>query len=392
MTMRVVIVHNRYRSASPSGENRVVEADVEQLRADGVDVITYFRDSDEIADWGPVKRASLAVRPTFSLEDQRAFRDLLERTRPDIVHLHNPYPLISPSIIRTAKRQSIPVVQTVHNYRHSCVNGLHFRDGAICTECQTTRLPWPAVRHGCYQETSAATLPMAVAQMAHHRTWKLVDLFLAVGKGVADNLKSTGVSEGRIQIRPNPISAPARSAAPGRGILYVGRLSEEKGVSLLLAAWRAKRSNCGTLTVVGDGVLAEEVRRAAAADESIRYLGRLDADGVAHEMHAAGVVCIPSLCWESDGLVAAQALANGRPVIITAGGLGGTDQAVAGAPAGIWLVDATVNGLAEGLDNALRTHDLRDLGRASRALYEARLNAIRPLVEVYAGTIGRRAS
>ena len=146
--MRVVVVHNRYRSENPSGENRVVESDIEQLRADGVEVIPYIRDSDEIEGFTPLGKAGLAVRPLVSPVDALAFRRLLREVQPHIVHLHNPFPLISPWIVRTAKAQRVPVVQTVHNYRHVCVNGIHFRDGAPCFECVGKALPWPAVRHG----------------------------------------------------------------------------------------------------------------------------------------------------------------------------------------------------------------------------------------------------
>jgi glycosyltransferase involved in cell wall biosynthesis len=257
LTVRVVVVHNRYRSENPSGENRVVESDIDQLRADGVEVIPYIRDSDEIDAFTPVGKAGLAVRPLVSPVDALAFRRLLREVQPHIVHLHNPFPLISPWIVRTAKAQRVPVVQTVHNYRHVCVNGIHFRDGHLCTECVGKKVPWPAVQHGCYQGSRARSVPMAAALVAHRGTWDLVDRFLPVGEGVADHLRAMGIEEERIEVRPNVVDDPGPPAPLGKGVLFVGRLSPEKGIEMLLEAWRL--SGLGergeTLSIAGDGEL-----------------------------------------------------------------------------------------------------------------------------------------
>ena len=149
--MRVLMVHNQYRSAMPSGENRVVEDDIQMLRGAGLDVQTFLRDSDAIANFGPLRKAALGGSPTYSVEAVRDFRHVLRIFQPDIVHLHNPFPLISPWVIRTAKSAGIPVVQTVHNFRHSCPSSTSlFRDGTICEACVGKSFPWPGVVHGCY--------------------------------------------------------------------------------------------------------------------------------------------------------------------------------------------------------------------------------------------------
>jgi len=134
--MRVLVVHNRYRSEMPSGENRVVDEDVSMLRDAGAEVHTFFRDSDTIAEYGAARKAALAPSPTYSVEAVRDFRRVLSRFRPDVVHLHNPFPLISPWVIRIAEQARIPVVQTVHNYRHF-VPGL---DGILPQRANLRRL------------------------------------------------------------------------------------------------------------------------------------------------------------------------------------------------------------------------------------------------------------
>jgi hypothetical protein len=145
---KVLVVHNRYRSDSPSGENQVVDAQVALLRGAGLEVETYIRSSDEIDGFSRAQRIELAVRPIFSREDVGRIDAVIERFRPEVVHLHNVYPLISPAVITRAKAHGCRVVQTVHNFRHVCVAGTFFRDVSPCTDCLGKRVPWPAVRHG----------------------------------------------------------------------------------------------------------------------------------------------------------------------------------------------------------------------------------------------------
>ena len=146
---RVLIVHNWHRAGVVSGENRVVEADVRLLRDAGVDVETYSRSNDETAEFGPAQWANMAVRPIASVGDARGLRRHIERFKPEVVHVHNVVPLLSPWVIRTAHAAGVPVVQTVHNYFHECVAMSYFRDGHPCHDCVGRRYPWPAVVHGC---------------------------------------------------------------------------------------------------------------------------------------------------------------------------------------------------------------------------------------------------
>lgn len=369
MNLRVVIVHNRYRSANPSGENRVVEADIERLRADGVDVHTYIRDSDEIEHWSVMKKAGLAIRPTYSLEDVRRFRALLRDVKPQIVHLHNPFPIISPAIIRVAKSEGAAVVQTVHNFRHTCVNGIQFRAGGLCTDCVGRTVPWPAVRHGCYRDSRLATIPMALAQVAHRSTWKTVDCFYPVGEGVADGLRDLGIPEDRIQLRPNIVADPGEPVPLGSGVLYVGRLSEEKGIRLLLAAW--EKSGLGattTLSIAGSGDLQELVEQAASVDHSIQYLGYLSQSELGRAYRESSLVVVPSLWAEADGLVAAVAMAHGRPVL--AASIGAMRDYIDITNG--WLAIPNPDGMASALERVLRDPDeLRRRSDGARQKYLA---------------------
>ena len=209
----------------------------------GIEVETFFRDSDQIAQIGGLRRARLAVSPTYSVDAVRDFRSTLRRFAPHVVHLHNPFPLISPWVIRVAGDVGIPVVQTVHNYRHSCPGSTGFlRDGRICEDCIGKRFPWPSVVHACYRDSRSQSLSMAVATRAHRQTWQLVDRFLAVSDFVAEYLVRAGIPPAKIVVHPNCTSSIGPAAPLGSGFVFVGRLTAEKGISFLLSAWAQSRA------------------------------------------------------------------------------------------------------------------------------------------------------
>ncbi len=362
--MRVVVVHNRYRSAQPSGENRVVEADIAALEAEGVEVFPYIRDSDEIEGFTAIGKAGVAVRPLVSPVDSIAFRRLLRGVQPHIVHLHNPYPLISPWIVRTAKSMRVPVVQTVHNYRHVCANGLYFRDGHECTDCVGKAFPWPAIAHGCYRDSKLQSIPMATSLWAHRSTWMMVDRFLPVGEHVADHLRTFGIPDHKIIVRPNVVADPGEPKPLGHGALFVGRLSEEKGIRLLLAAWKlAGVGTEHTLTIAGDGELRPFVEAAAAADPSIRYLGLVPSADVSALYDAAALVVVPSTWQEADGLSAVNGLAAGRAVLACR--IGAFPDYIDESCG--WLSAATAAAVAQTLTVSIHdTGQLRDKGASAR--------------------------
>ena len=294
--MRVLQVHNRYRSAFPSGENGSVDQLTDMLRNAGVEVKTYIRASDEIEYFGLVKRAELAVRPIYSLEDTKALKAQIRSFGPDVVQLHNPYPLISPACIRVAKAEGVPVVQFVHNYRFACANGLYFHDGRVCQDCLGKRVPWPAVRHSCYRNSMPQSTIMAGSLIVHRSTWQMVDRFLPVSDFVAEQLVAAGVPPKKIVVQPNIVLDPGEPAPFGEGFLFAGRLEQAKGIKLLLEAWLLSGvGKATTLTIAGDGSDRSTVEQAAHVDPSISYLGSMPADRIGQLFDNCAVCIVPSL-------------------------------------------------------------------------------------------------
>jgi glycosyltransferase involved in cell wall biosynthesis len=380
--MRVLVAHNFYASSAPSGENQLVRAEVGLLRDGGVDVVEMFEHSDELSGLRGAVRA--APGPVYSREGVRRFTRLVRESRPDVVHLHQVAPLISPWVVRVAQRHRVPVVQTVHAYRHTCVNGLHVRDGRVCTDCVGTRLNLPSVLHGCYRDSRLQTLPVTLGLDVHRRTWSEgVDRFLALTPFMRDMLVAGGMPAERITIRPTWVPDPGHATTPGRDVLYVGRLDAAKGVDLLLEAWRLGGRDSGrSLVVGGDGPMASLVERAAAEDPTVRWRGRLEPAEVAEAMRDAAVLVVPSRFFEGYPLVVAEAFGRGRPVLTVSGGSVGT---IVDASTG-WVVDPSVAGLADAL-GSIGDAAAAERGRAARASYEENNSPERgldSLLDVYA--------
>jgi glycosyltransferase involved in cell wall biosynthesis len=343
--VKVVIAHNRYSSAQPSGENTVVDQEMAQLSAAGVEVLPFLRSSDEISTLPVGRKLLLPASPLYAAPAQRDLRALIREHRPDVLHLHNPYPLLSPWVVRTAQAAGVPVVHTVHNYRQVCASGVFFRDGHLCTDCAGRRFPTPAIEHACYRGSRAQSTVMAATLAAHRGTWHRVERFIALTDAIAQHLIGYGIDEHRIVVKPNSTPDPGPPAPLGDGFLFIGRLTEEKGVRLLLEAWG--RRPAGRLRVVGDGPLRAEVEAFARTRDDVDFLGSVDREGVASAFRESAVVVAPSIWHDVLPTVILEALAAGRPVLGT--DLGGIPYLIGDAG---WTVSSTVDALVAGLGAA----------------------------------------
>lgn len=390
--MRVLVVHNRYRSELPSGENRVVDAEIAGLSDAGVDVVTYLRSSDEILAMPLREKAVVPLRPLHSREAVADVDRLIRSRRPDLLHLHNPFPLISWSVVRRAHDHGLPVVVTLHNHRHSCMRGSYFRDGRPCTLCRGATLPWPAVQHGCYRDSRLQSVPMAAAFAAHRRDQRSVDRYIALTDAGAASILESGLARpDQVVVRPNTVPDPGPATAQGRGLLFVGRLTPDKGVPLLLDAWQRAGQPFGTLTVVGDGPDRPAVDAVARqAGSGVVATGPLDHSLVTDAIAAAAAVVVPSTSPEALPLVVLEAFAQGRPVVATAGG--GLADAVDNSVG--WLATPSAPDLAAALVAAARDGGATR-GAAARARYEERYApdvVLAAQVEIYRLVIDERRS
>jgi glycosyltransferase involved in cell wall biosynthesis len=389
--MKVLICHNRYRSHSPSGENQAVDSEIVLLRGGGIEVIPMLEESDSIRGGGSLAMVNAALGPLYSPTGVRRFKSLLREERPDVVHLHNVFPLISPAVVGVAKAAGVPIVQTVHNYRHVCANGLHFRDGQPCDDCVRRLVPYPAVLHGCYRGSRVQSAAMTLGQMRHRRTWRMVDLFVARTPFMAHRLLALGLEAKQITVLPSWAPDPGEPTSPGNDFLYLGRLEEAKGVDLLLKAWRSgENHSTRKLRIAGTGPLEGRIRSMARTEDNVDYIGHLDRDAVATAIRQCGVVAVPSLSYEGAcPLTVVEAMAYGRPVMVNHG----TSIASAVSNDFAWCVKPTADSWRETI-TTIRQDDVDARGLAARRRYEKTCTpstALESLVRIYTNIIGESA-
>ncbi len=320
--MRILLVHNRYRSASPSGENRVVDQEAEALAVAGHEVRRLERRSDDIAALPPARRALVPVQVLWSRRAATDFDAELDRSAPDVVHVHNLFPLLSASVLQRAAARRVPCVVTVHNYRLVCPGSDLYRTGAPCRDCAGRTLALPGIRHGCYRASALATAPVALAAAAHRRLWRTVpSAYLFLSEAHRRELGSLDLPPERCFVKGNAVPPAPPRGAPEPLVVYLGRLSEAKGLRVLQRAWErfaADRPGSGLrLALAGAGPLDGELRQWAAARPDVSFLGLLDRPACAALVGRCRAVVVPSEWPEPFGLVVIEAMAAGVPALAT---------------------------------------------------------------------------
>ena len=367
--MKILAVHNYYQN--PGGEDYVFEAETRLLESRGHEVLRYVDDNERIGRWSTVPAGVSAV---WSRTAYRRIREIVRREKPEIVHFHNTLPLISPSALHAARSNGTAIVHTLHNYRLLCPMGRFFRNGAVCEDCLGKTPAWPGVLHACYRDSRVATGAVA-AMLAVHRTmgtWnEKPHLYIALTEFARGKFIEGGLPAEKIVVKPNFV-APDPGAGTGDGdyALFVGRLSPEKGIDAMLAAWDRLEGRV-PLVVVGDGPLAERVADAAAGSDRLRWLGWRPREEVHALLRSARFLVFPSLWYETFGLGIVESFAAARPVLATA--LGAPAEIVAEGKTG-WLVPpGDPAALAAGLERAWGDPAAASgMGRAARAENEAR--------------------
>lgn len=374
---RVLIAHNSYQQRG--GEDAVVEAEAELLRSRGHAVRLLVAHNDAIVG---MPRSRLAARTFWSSQTVRDFRQALVEFRPDILHVHNTFPLISPSIYWAAARAGVPVVQTLHNFRLLCPQAMLLREGHICEDC-VGRLPWRGVVRRCYRG-SAAQSGVLAGMISLHRalgTWgSKVDRYIALNEFCRRKFIEGGLPAQRIVVKPNFVDFPAPEAGAREGMLFVGRLAEEKGLSTLCAA--ARLAPDVAVRVAGTGPQAGLLQ----GIPSVAHLGALSAAEVREAMCRAQALVMPSLWYENFPRTLVEAFACALPVI--ASRIGALAELVEDGVTGLLFEPGDAADLAAKMKWAAAHPDaLMRMGQEARRRYLREFSPevnYRRLTEIYA--------
>lgn len=359
--LRVLIVHNRYQHAG--GEDSVVREEAALLEANGIVVKSYERHNGEIDAISPVR---LAFGTVWSRRTVKDFAGLIALAEPDVVHAHNTFPLISPSLYYAAARARVPMVQTLHNFRLFCAQAMFMRNGKVCEDCMGT-LPWRGIVRRCYRNSMAQSA-VTVGMLGVHRAFGTyrdrVTRYIALNEFCRDKFIEAGLPADRIAIKPNFVDVPAPEVGGVRsGALFVGRLSVEKGTAVLVDV--AARRTHGVIEVIGTGPEQSYLEHAPG----ITLLGLQAQEAVYARMRQAAYLLMPSIWYENLPRTLIEAFACGLPVI--ASRLGAMEQLVRDGETGLLFEPGDPEALAKKMDWADgHPGEMVRMGIAARVEYE----------------------
>jgi glycosyltransferase involved in cell wall biosynthesis len=375
---RVLQVHTRYRQAG--GEDEVVAAERGLLEQAGVSVSQVLFDNPAVGG-NPLSALASGVQAVWSRSAARRVADAIEANGSQVVHVHNTFVAASPSIYGAAEACGVPVVQTLHNYRLVCPAATLYRSGQPCTDCVGRTIAWPAVLHSCYRGSRAqsAVVASTLAVGRARRTYsRRIGAYLALTAFQRDMLVRGGLPADRVQVVPNFLEPdPGVGGGPRRGFVFVGRLSEDKGVATLV---NASARVPGWIRVAGEGPLSSLVERAAAAGD-LEALGRLDKDAVFEQLRGAVAMVLPSVWFEGFPVSVLEAYATATPVI--ASGIGSLAEVVIDGVTGLLAKPGDAGGLAERLRWANDHPDqMSRMGSNARQEYETRYRGATHLADL----------
>ena len=389
--MKILILHNRYKIIG--GEEGVVKAEYTLLANYGHNVAVFEVSNDRIVGiWG---KLSTAINGIYSLPSKQQVSNAIAQMEPDLVHVHNFFPLLSPSVYDACLEADVPVVQTLHNYRLLCPKAMPFRNGQICEDCFDRVIPWAGILHGCYRNSHIQSASVAAMLGLHHwqGTWhKRVDAYIALSDFQKQVFVRSGLPAERFFVKPNFVfgSECPPDSARGDFALFVGRLSEEKGVEVLLDAYLQHHLTI-PLKIIGDGPSRAALEQKAAGLSQVTFLGRQDATVVAQMMQRAQFLVFPSIWYEGFPLTIAEAYACKLPTI--ASNLGTMSEIVCDGITGIHFESGNAADLASKMQWAI-AHPiaLKTMGEAAYQIYQHRYTPevnYRQLLEIYESAIAR---
>lgn len=314
---RVLQVHNRY-VWSPGGEISVLESEAKLLREQGVEVEQFFVDNpDEISGFSNKLKAAKNI--VWSTEGLRLVREAIRKSKPDIVHVHNFFIHLSPSVYKACNLEGVPVVQTLHNFRTCCAQAAFMRDGRACQDC-VGRFPIPALKHKCYRGSLAATLPLVLMQQVNR--WngaltKMCDGYICLSGFAKEIFIRSGLPESRIYIKPNFAEDHGASSKPRENrMVFVGRIVEEKGPHILVDAWLRAQPQGWTCHILGEGEMKEDLMAKSRNCPSLVWHGWVQKEEVEEFIQTSKYVAMTSTCYEGFPLALAEALSFGTPAVV----------------------------------------------------------------------------
>jgi glycosyltransferase involved in cell wall biosynthesis len=395
--MRILIAHNRYKQIG--GEDLVVATESGLLNSHGHTVARLDVDNDHIQ--GALSRITASFGSIYSSDGKQRMREAIERAKPDVVHVHNFFPTLSPSVFAACVEAGVPVVHTLHNFRILCARATLFRDGGVCEECISNRSFLPGVRHACYRSSHLGSAVAGLGMAVHDRlgTWSdKIAAYISLTSFAADKLGTFRIPREKIFVKPNSTEDRGLGTGDGNYALFAGRLNQEKGLQTLIDADTAG-TLCMDIVILGDGPMREEVQRAAERPGSrLIYKGFMPHDQILDFMRSARVLIMPSIWYEGGlPLVVIEAFSLGLPVI--GADLGNVAAIIKPGETGLLYPPADHQALSSALawfmENLAEVRQMRENAREHYLATHTPEKNYQRLVEIYQmaidGAVGRKA-
>lgn len=322
--MKVLLCHNYYQQ--PAGERVAVEAQVSLLKSRGHEVLLYTEDNTTITGYGVRQKVGFFPGTVFSWHTYEKVRKLVRLERPDVAHVHNVFPLISPSLYLALDVESVPIVQTIHNYRFLCPNGLFYIQGKVCERCKRGNT-LHAVRWRCYRNSYllSGLYGLTIGLHRRLRTFERIGRFIAPTEFVAQKLSESGlVGPGKVSVLghflSNPLPEPGLFNQRNRYLVFLGRLSPEKGLWTLVEAFGDLPGL--EVKILGDGPLLGALRDYVDRHglKTVKILGFVVGEERFRVLRQALASVVPSQFYEVFPFSVLESLAVGTPVIASDGG------------------------------------------------------------------------
>lgn len=374
--MKILLLNNFYQQ--PGGESILYKTETSLLKKYGHEIISYTRHNDEIRDYSLLKKAGLPLQTVWARDSYKEISKLIRRTKPDIAHFTNTFPLISPAAYYACQRGGVPVVQSLHNYRLLCPAATFYRNGRLCESCLTHQVPWPAVKYKCYRHSHTQTAVVATMLTFHNlrKTWaSQVTHFIALTQFSRQKFIQGGIPPKQISVKPNFLEAdPGFMPREGKFALFVGRLVPEKGLLTLLQAWS---DITFPLKIVGDGPLLPQLQTLLKINpQTIEHVGWLPHEQVMALMTQARFLIIPSEWYEGLPMILVEAFACGLPVLTSR--LGSLEELVQNGKTGLHFTAGDLADLVQKIKWSL-SHGkaLKNMSENARSEFEEKYSAER---------------
>jgi glycosyltransferase involved in cell wall biosynthesis len=361
------------------------------LERRGIEVFSFDRCNDDIDDASLMAKTTMAANTIWSQRSRRELRQVLRRVRPDLVHVHNTFSMISPSIYGACKAEGVPVVQTLHNFRFFCPAALLLRDGKPCESCLEKSL-LQSVRYRCYRGSLSATATLATMLTLHRLIGTYsrdIDRYIILTQFGRGKAIKGGIPHEKLLVKPNFLPDPPAPGLGGGGyVTYVGRLLEGKGGETLVRAWRQLPSV--KLKIVGDGALRSELEAMARRENlNIEFVGMQPKAEVLAVIANAELLIMPSECYEGFPMVIAESFACGTPVL--ASRIGSMEELIEEGVTGRKFTAGDPQELADGVRGMLTDEfGLRRMRLNARAYFDKHLTEqqnFQQLMNIYSGVL-----